>query len=106
MPQTATVDDELEKYAKPPAHADDDELEKYASKPQAPQPGSLEEYLSKPYSASSETSSGAGGEKPGFFKRLGQSLGLPTTKEELTAGSAGPSASEAILGPIVPARSG
>jgi hypothetical protein len=46
-------------------------------------------------------------EKPGFFKRLGQSLGLPTTQEELkTAATAKPSVAESVLGPIVPAAKG
>jgi hypothetical protein len=36
-------------------------------------------------------------ERPGFFKRLGQSVGAPTTKEELAALK--PSTAEMILGP-------
>src|ERR1700675_1510875 len=35
--------------------------------------------------------------KPGFFKRLGQSIGIPTSEEELEA--AQPSTAEKIIGP-------
>ena len=48
-------------------------------------------------------------EQPGFFKRLGQSLGLPTMKEELQQPPSELSASDLAmksLGPIIPAAKG
>jgi len=96
------VDDELEKYAAKPA-SDDDELEKYAHKASAgPQAGTLDDYLGKPFHESENRDSS---ERPGFVKRLGQSLSLPTSKEELQS-AATPSVAESILGPIVPAAKG
>jgi hypothetical protein len=41
-------------------------------------------------------------EQPGFFKRLGQSLGVPTSMEQLQA-SAQPSTAETIIGPAATA---
>jgi hypothetical protein len=103
------VDDELEKYAAKPSTArpssDDDELEKYVKKSSAAAPkDSLEDYLSKPYSSSE--ASGGSSEKPGFFKRLGQSVGLPASMDEAQAGIKSSLSDLALGGPIIPAAKG